>query len=102
MIQRYTTKKPGEARPEAHDKYIDLQLMLDGEEYIGYANRNALGKPIEAKPENDINFFEGETCKMLLSNGTFGIYFPTDVHAPCIAVNEPREVKKAVFKIILK
>ncbi len=99
MIQTYTTKDPSEARPEAHDRYIDLQYMLEGKEYIGYAERSSLGAPAESFPERDISFFSGETCKMLLTAGTFGIYFPGDIHAPCIAAEDPTPVRKAVFKI---
>ena len=85
--------------PEAHDRYIDLQYMLEGEEYIGYAEREALGDPVESREEDDVCFFEGKTCKLLIKSGSFGIFFPEDIHEPCIAAGESRQVKKAVFKI---
>ena len=99
MIQVYTTKDEKDTKPEAHDRYIDLQYVLEGEEYIGYADRSSFGPPAESRPENDIHFFEGKTGKLLLKSGSFGIYYPWDIHEPCIAPDGPGKVKKAVFKI---
>ena len=99
MIQIYNTRDEKDTRPEAHDRYIDLQYVLEGEEYIGYAEREALGAPVESREEDDVCFFEGKTCKLLIKSGSFGIFFPEDIHEPCIAAGESRQVKKAVFKI---
>ena len=60
LFQRYETK-PVNDSPEAHKKYIDLQYLIDGEEFIGVAPLVALEKEVEARPEGDIYFYEGET-----------------------------------------
>lgn len=101
-IQVYMTKDIENARLEAHDKYIDLQFIIEGEEIIGYAPRAGLSEPTEMRPENDISFYDAAFDGCLLKKGMFGVYFPQDAHAPCIAVDEKRLVKKAVFKILCK
>ena len=99
-IQVYETKDPAKARLEAHDRYIDLQLMIEGEEIIGYAPRAGLSDPTEIQPENDISFYDAAFDGYLLKKSMFGVYFPQDAHAPCISSDKTRLVKKAVFKIL--
>jgi YhcH/YjgK/YiaL family protein len=36
---------------------------------------------------------------MLFEEGMFGVYFPDDIHLPCIKLDEPTRVKKVVIKI---
>jgi YhcH/YjgK/YiaL family protein len=34
-----------------------------------------------------------------LTEGSFMIFYPTDLHMPCIKINEPAMVKKLVVKV---
>lgn len=45
MVQNPTLKDPKGAEPEAHKLYADLQLVLSGSEYMGYAPLASLGDP---------------------------------------------------------
>jgi YhcH/YjgK/YiaL family protein len=36
MVQHYTTKPVDQARFESHRKYIDIQVLLAGQELLGY------------------------------------------------------------------
>lgn len=85
---------------EAHKKYADLQLILEGSETFGLADTNVC-KEIKApyNAEKDIEFFEDapEQYKTL-SAGEFMVFFPEDAHAPLIGKGS---VKKVVFKILL-
>ena len=63
LFQRYETK-PVNDSPEAHKKYIDLQYLIDGEEFIGVAPLSTMKKEVEARTEGDIYFYEGETVKL--------------------------------------
>ncbi len=100
-IQVYETREEAEVKPEAHDRYVDLQMVLEGEEYIGLADRSSLGEPCD-DPPGDIVFYDAPFSKMLFRPGTFGIFFPNDAHAPCISVHDRTIVKKAVFKILIE
>lgn len=102
MLQHPSLKCAEEIRPEAHDRCCDLQLVLKGQEIMGYAPRQMLGEPLECCPERDISFYRGERLSpVLIREGMFAVFFPEDVHAPCIQAGSCREVTKAVFKIRL-
>lgn len=99
LIQEYTTKAPADAAPEAHRVYADIQYLLEGEELMGVAPLETMVREIEAHPEIDIRFYEGETVKFPLGAGRFAVLFPSDAHAPCIAVGWPAPVRKCVIKV---
>jgi len=44
MLQQYTSKPREQAAWEAHRRYIDLQVVLQGTENIGYANISRLSQ----------------------------------------------------------
>lgn len=99
MIQNPKLKKEQDARCEAHVLYADLQLLIEGEEYMGYAPLETLGAPVEDPEGKDIAFYNGKFQKILVPEGSFAVFFPGDAHAPCIEVGNGGSVKKAVFKI---
>lgn len=101
LFQRYETK-PVNDSPEAHKKYIDLQYLIDGEEFIGVAPLSTMKKEVEARPEGDIYFYEGETVKLPIGGGRFMVLFPEDAHAPCIAAGGSKPVHKVVIKIAVE
>lgn len=83
---------------EAHRKYIDIQLALNGIDYIGYKPlcECRLKKTLyDAK--KDCVFFDDESDFWFrLSRNSFAIFFPEDAHAP-LAGSLP--VLKAVIKV---
>ncbi len=87
-----------EARLEAHDKYIDLQIVFQTEELMGFAHRADLGEPDDDKrPEKDIFFWNSPEYDLLTVNpGSFVVFFPEDAHAPNIGDGFH---KKAIIKI---
>ena len=103
LVQRYTTKPKSEGLMEAHEKYADLQCILKGREYIYVDYAEDLKITDDRRPEGDIFFFELRPDKggSLLEAGCFGYYAPTDAHMPCITADEPSEIEKVVFKILV-
>ena len=99
LTQEYETKPIQEGKLEAHKKYIDIQFIVTGEEFIGYAplKNQPSAKPFDA--ENDIGFFDGEAWFTLLRKGMFAIFFPQDAHLPGRYTEKPAQVKKIVIKI---
>lgn len=89
-----------EAKLEAHNKYIDIHVCLQGEETIGWQHRDKCTQPAgEYDPEHDIIFFNDEPDQYIkLKPNTFAIFYPTDCHAPLIGDGL---IKKVVFKIKL-
>lgn len=97
IVNQYETKKISSCPLEGHRKYIDLQYMVEGMEWIGYAPLH--GQPVSAapEPEEDCFYYDGESSLFRLAAGMFAIFYPADLHRPCIG--EGTAVKKVVIKI---
>ncbi len=98
MVQEYDTK-PDENIGEVHNKYIDIQLIVEGEEVIGYSPISCEKKLVEEKLENDCIFYNCETTKLLLKSGDFMVLYPNDIHSPGLMNNIPSKCRKVVFKV---
>ena len=96
-IDEYETKT--EALPEYHKKYIDIQLIVEGNEKIGYCNLNELEIEENFNEEKDVWFGKGEVNYIKMCSGKFMILFPQDAHQPCMAIGNPLKVKKVVVKV---
>jgi biofilm protein TabA len=84
---------------EAHRCYIDVQLVLDGAEEMGWAPLESLSD--EAEPydaERDIVFFNDPPVSVLrVTPGNLVVFFPEDAHAPLLG--DGHLVHKCVFKV---
>lgn len=104
-VQRYMTVPDEELRPEAHRRYLDIQFIAEGEEYIGWCAFSPAMKPTAPyDEEKDIMFFERlepESC-FALTKGSFAILTPKDIHRPRGMIGDrPSRVTKVVVKIAL-
>jgi len=99
LAQEYETKPISEGKLEAHKAYIDIQFIVSGEEFIGYAplKNQPVAKAFD--PAKDIGFYDGEAWFTLYRKGMFAILFPHDAHLPGRHTDKPTQVKKIVFKI---
>lgn len=97
MKQHYTTCPPKKGKWEVHRKYIDLQLILEGKEQMGYAPVSQMipGEPYDA--ERDLQFFQGDGNLFAISKGFFCIFFPSDAHMPGVCENDSK-----VWKLVIK
>ena len=100
-LQECKTKVLEECFFEGHKKYIDIHIVIDGEEGIGYSLKNSLKEKTEYNEESDFQVLEGvEEYRLNMTKDNFLIVFPDEPHMPLIAKeNEPKALKKAVFKI---
>ena len=99
MVQSYDTD-PQKTIAEAHKKYIDIQFMVKGEELIGVAPIGFDEKETEAKPENDVWFYECKTEQITLIENSFMVLYPNDLHCPGVATNnKSMTCKKVVVKV---
>lgn len=91
-----------EKRPEAHATYLDVQYVIKGVEKMGYSPYpEAVTVTEEDLEGRDIIFYdraEHET-DVLVNEGMFVVFFPYEVHRPCVAVGAPAQARKAVIKI---
>ncbi|OXM84031.1 YhcH/YjgK/YiaL family protein [Paenibacillus rigui] len=102
LVQELETEPAAKRRPESHEKYADIQLLVSGEEAIGVAKYSAeLPVQEDMLGTRDIVFYEraDNEFNLLLRPGQFAVFYPSDVHRPCCNVNGPSAVKKIVVKI---
>ncbi|MGL4358623.1 YhcH/YjgK/YiaL family protein [Cetobacterium sp.] len=100
-LQECKTKILEECFFECHKKYIDIHVVIEGEEGIGYSLKDSLKEKSEFNEESDFGVLEGvEEYRMNMTKDNFLVVFPDEPHMPLIAKNnEPTELKKVVFKI---
>jgi len=105
-IDAYETKNRAMAKLETHRKYVDIQLLLSGEEIIDVYPKAGLKVAQPYNPERDAEFYqvpEETPVSVRLSPGHFLVFFPDDAHMPCVSVGPtPQPVKKVVIKIALE
>lgn len=102
MIQDYNTKLPNTARFEAHRTYIDIQHIIEGAENMGYLSLAKLNITQSYNSDKDVVFGQGDGTFCKVSAGEFVIFMPEDAHMPCMSIDKPQYVKKAVVKVRVK
>lgn len=88
-------KKPADAKLEIHNEYIDIQILVSGnEESFGWSERANVSKPQAAfDAEKDIQFFDdAPQTYYTLRPGQFTILFPEDAHAPMVGEGHVRKI----------
>lgn len=106
MASEYETRLRDEGKYEGHRKYIDVQLLLAGQEQIDILAAK-VGQKIDTEYNEDNDaLFVGRApadAILTLTPGLFAVLYPEDLHQPCIAMNDtPSTVKKVVVKIKVK
>ena len=103
MIQSYKAKSPFEATFESHREYIDIQMVISGEEIIRFDSASKLSLCKEYKPDCERYSMNKDYDSVRLCAGELAIVFPGEPHAPSIkAEGADEDVKKLVVKIRAK
>lgn len=104
IISEYTTKEANSSYFEAHRKYIDIQYLVSGKEYVVLTSLDDKQEIIHPYDhENDYELFQKSDEKFLLADkNTLFVFFHSDGHKPGIKVNESELVRKIVVKIPYK
>ena len=95
----YETLPREETFFEAHKRYLDVHLMVQGEERVELASPGGLTM---FEHQGDFYAYRGEAEQSLvLRPGSFLVVFPEDAHRIKIQVNGPETVSKVVFKVLV-
>jgi len=95
----YETLPREETFFEAHKRYLDVHLMVQGEERVELASPGGLTL---FEHQGDFYAYRGEAEQSLvLRPGSFLVVFPEDAHRIKIQVNGPATVSKVVFKVLV-
>ncbi len=86
------------AKLEAHRRYIDIQMVLDGIEEMGWKPLADCYNPVsEHSMEKDILFFHDAAASWISTPPDhFCIFFPEDAHAPLVSSGQ---IRKVIFKV---
>ena len=98
----YDTKDPAKCVMEAHRKYVDVMLMLEGEETIAVCQVDTLKHvttPYDEKIEALLADPEPGYTAVHMRPGDVTILFPEDAHAPGMQVGAPCHVRKLIGKV---
>jgi biofilm protein TabA len=105
LIQAYNSKpETSNPRFEAHQRYLDIQYVISGKEFIGWAPLEQLVPEDPYNPDKDVVkgcVFQDAITLVRVSAGQAAILFPEDAHAPGLADGDPAPVKKIVIKVAL-
>ncbi|MGL5433949.1 MAG: YhcH/YjgK/YiaL family protein [Lachnospiraceae bacterium] len=100
MIQKGQTKFIEEGTFEAHRKYLDIQIVVEGSEEVAWADIGDLSVEIPYNEEKDAERLNGpKDHTMLITEGMFYIAFPHDAHKPISHTKKEQHYTKIVIKL---
>jgi len=100
MVQKGETKPMAEGLFEAHRKFIDIQIVVAGDEEISWVE---LEDSIEKTPYDevkDVAYYEAsERHSLYVSEGMFYVVFPQDGHKAIRHTSNAHKFEKIVLKM---
>ncbi|HVU23160.1 MAG TPA: YhcH/YjgK/YiaL family protein [Opitutus sp.] len=102
LEQVYRTKVRADGFFESHRRYIDVQVVIDGEEWMEIIDvtRAIVRRPYQ--DERDFIVYENGAAGAVLhvTGGQAAVFFPADVHLPGLCgADGPALVRKTVVKV---
>ena len=91
-----------ETKIEGHKDYMDVQLLVIGEEQMEVLIRQTAPDVVEAYDDKDCYFYDptqGGTVTITVRPGDYCIFYPGELHRTLIAPHEVQQIRKVVVKI---
>ncbi len=105
QLMRFETKPLAGCDYETHQRYADIQILVEGEEYVMVRPVAGMDVKTPYEADRDIQFFEGGKSapehRVALEPGVAAFFFPEDAHKPCVARSAPVKVRKLVVKVLV-
>lgn len=100
MVQKGTTRPIAEGTFEAHRKYIDVQILMEGSEEVAWEDIRNLVTVVPYNPEKDAQRLTGnKEHVMKITKDMFYAAFPEDGHQPVAHTKEEQSFIKIVMKL---
>lgn len=102
LEQAFVAKPRAEGFFESHRKFIDVQVVVAGEERMELADLSRLTVREAYQAERDLIIHADytEASVLRVKTGDAAIFFPADGHMPSVRVGtEPTVVRKTVIKV---
>ena len=100
-VMQFATQPAEQKKAELHVQYIDIQLLLAGEERIQFGVAGSAQDTEERQVEEDYQLCRviADAQTITLKPGMFAVFMPGEPHKPgCVAV-DVGEIKKVVVKV---
>lgn len=101
-VLEYVTKSESEVKLESHRKYVDIQIIVKGEELMDIADISRLTIKDNYNPKDDVMFWNipERMARITLRAGDYIILYPENAHRGAIRISEGNtEVLKIVGKV---
>ena len=101
VVQSYITKNEDECICEGHRKYIDVQYMVSGNEFMKITDISSVKSEVAYDQNKYLEIFSnGEACdQVVMTPGKFAVFFPNDIHKGAIMYTNPSEIRKIIVKV---
>ena len=103
IFTTYLTERPLETIDvEGHRKFIDIYLMLEGSEQVGWISIDKLDDLSEYDEKGDVwkkQINKERLSFVTLHKGDAAVLFPEDAHAAQFAKGVPIHARKVIMKI---
>lgn len=103
MVSENSSRFIQDAEPEYHQRYIDIQIILQGQEGMAVSTLPPHTQVTDERLENDdIAFVKtpSEETMFVAQANDFVIFYPNEVHKPLCAVNNTlAKIRKVVVKV---
>ncbi|MFK3660619.1 N-acetylneuraminate anomerase [Scandinavium sp. NPDC088450] len=100
-VMQFATQAPELKKAELHVQYIDIQLLLAGEERIlyGVADSAREGEARHIEEDYQLCCRIEEEQSISMKPGMFAVFMPGEPHKPGCVVTDEAEIKKVVIKV---
>jgi len=104
IVEACEGRSRAEAKLECHRRYIDIQLVLEGVDEMGWKPvAECVDPATDYDAARDIRFFNDTPSSWIATPaGTFCLFFPDDAHAPLVSTQKSTStglIRKVVVKI---
>lgn len=99
MLQQGTTKSAEEGDYEAHKAYLDVQVLLEGNETVIWADTANLTETVPYDEEKDKVMYTGSGSAVEIRPGMCYFCWPHDAHKACRHQDQAAAYRKAVIKL---
>jgi YhcH/YjgK/YiaL family protein len=100
--QVYETKARPDGFFESHRKYIDVQVIVEGDEVMEVIDASRISVREAYAPDRDLITYQDapDASRLRVTAGQAAIFYPVDVHMPSLRVGAgPELVRKTVVKV---
>ncbi len=87
---------------EGHKQYIDIHIVIEGEENLGFVPRSESKLTQKYDEAGDYELFNGEIKNLFhLTPERFVMFFPNEPHMALLKVGEVKQISKVIFKVLV-